>query len=182
MLWMREAFKRLNPKSVAGIDEQSVREYAVELESNLGSLLERAKKGTYRAPPVKRKHIPKNEEETRPIGIPTTENKVLERAVVMLLEAIYEIDFMECSYGFRVKRSAHQALESIRSIAHLASRPLSLHDRPRLRGGGAGAAHVPGVEGDFGNVADGVVDNADGGDITHDPDVVELVTPEQFAP
>ena len=122
MLWMREAFKRLNPKSVAGIDEQSVREYAVELESNLGSLLERAKKGTYRAPPVKRKHIPKNEKETRPIGIPTTENKVLERAVVMLLEPIYEIDFMECSYGFRVKRSAHQALESIRSISHPASR------------------------------------------------------------
>ena len=114
MLWMREAFKRLNPKSVAGIDEQSVKDYAVELESNLRSLLERAKKGTYRAPPVKRKHIPKNEKETRPIGIPTTENKVLERAVVMLLEPIYEIDFIECSYGFRVRRSAHQALESIR--------------------------------------------------------------------
>ena len=86
----------------------------MELESNLRSLLERAKKGTYRASPVKRKHIPKNEKETRPIGIPTTENKVLERAVVMLLEPIYEIDFIECSYGFRVRRSAHQALESIR--------------------------------------------------------------------
>jgi len=115
MLWMREAFSRLRRDSAPGIDGVSVEDYAQDLKSNLASLLERAKSGSYRAPPVKRKHIPKNERETRPIGLPTTENKVLERAVVMLLEPIYENDFYDCSYGFRPGRSPHQALEAVRA-------------------------------------------------------------------
>ncbi len=67
----------------------------------------------YQAPPVRRVHIPKggSTREARPIGIPTLEDKVLQRAVVMLLEPIYEQDFLDCSYGFRPRRSAHQALE-----------------------------------------------------------------------
>ena len=77
-------------------------------------LLDRAKSGTYRAPPVRRAHIPKGTgTETRPIGIPTFEDKVLQRAVVMVLEPIYEQDFLDCSYGFRPGRSAHQALEAL---------------------------------------------------------------------
>ena len=81
---------------------------------NLQSLLDRAKSGTYRAPPVRRVHIPKGTgNETRPIGIPTLEDKVLQRAVVMVLEPIYEQDFLDCSYGFRPGRSAHQALEAL---------------------------------------------------------------------
>ena len=84
------------------------------LEGNLQSLLDRAKSGTYRAPPVRRVHIPKGTgDETRPIGIPTFEDKVLQRAVVMVLEPIYEQDFYDCSYGFRPGRSAHQALDSL---------------------------------------------------------------------
>jgi RNA-directed DNA polymerase len=84
------------------------------LESNLRSLLDRAKSGTYRAPPVRRVHIPKGTgDETRPIGIPTLEDKVLQRAVVMVLEAIYEQDFHDGSYGFRPGRSAHQALDRL---------------------------------------------------------------------
>lgn len=80
---------------------------------NLGQLLDRAKAGTYRAPPVKRVHIPKGDGvSTRPIGIPTFEDKVLQRAAAMVLEAVYEQDFLDCSYGFRPRRSAHQALES----------------------------------------------------------------------
>jgi group II intron reverse transcriptase/maturase len=87
----------------------------VDLESNLRSLLERAKSGTYQAPPVRRVRIPKagSATETRPLGIPTFEDKVLQRAVVMVLEAVYEQDFKDCSYGFRPGRSAHQALESL---------------------------------------------------------------------
>jgi len=82
------------------------------LEGNLRALLERAKSGTYRAPPVRRVHIPKGDgKQTRPIGIPTFEDKVLQRAVSMLLEAVYEQDFYDFSYGFRPGRSAHQALE-----------------------------------------------------------------------
>jgi hypothetical protein len=63
---------------------------------------------------VKRVHIPKSETETRPIGMPTVESKVLERAVVMLLEPVYEREFLDCSFGFRPGRSAHQALEAVR--------------------------------------------------------------------
>ena len=74
--------------------------------------MDRAKSGTYRAPPVRRVHIPKGTgAETRPIGIPTLEDKVLQRAVAMILEAIYEQDFLDCSFGFRPGRSAHQALD-----------------------------------------------------------------------
>jgi RNA-directed DNA polymerase len=92
-------------------------QFECDLEGNLQRLLDRAKSGSYQAPPVRRVHIPKggSSTETRPIGIPTLEDKVLQRAVVMLLEPIYEQDFRDCSYGFRVRRSAHQALESFRN-------------------------------------------------------------------
>jgi len=97
-----------------GVDGQTAAQYEQHLEDNLRSLLERAKSGTYRAPPVRRVHIPKDPGgDTRPIGIPTFEDKVLQRAVVMVLEAIYEQDFYACSYGFRPGRSAHQALDSL---------------------------------------------------------------------
>src|SRR5690606_38961536 len=72
--------------------------------------------GSYRAPSVRRVHIPKpgKADQTRPIGIPTLEDKVLQRAVLMVLEPIYEQDFLECSYGFRPGRGAHQAIEALR--------------------------------------------------------------------
>jgi group II intron reverse transcriptase/maturase len=113
LLWMRAAYGKVRD-SAPGVDGQTVADYGENLEANLQSLLERAKSGTYRAPLVKRVHLPKSETETRPIGMPTVENKVLERAVAMLLEPVYETEFLDCSYGFRPGRSAHQALDAVR--------------------------------------------------------------------
>lgn len=109
--WLREAYSRTRKDGAAGADGTTAEQYAEHLEDNLRSLLDRFKSGLYRAPPVKRVHIPKGSgSQTRPIGIPTFEDKVLQRAVAMLLEAIYEEDFLACSYGFRPGRSAHGAL------------------------------------------------------------------------
>src|SRR5207248_2001494 len=115
MAWLYEAFQRTRKDGAAGVDGQTGKDYEKDLEANLQSLLDRAKSGTYRAPPVRRVHIPKggSTSETRPIGIPTLEDKVLQRAVAMLLEPIYEQDFYDCSFGFRSGRSAHQALEAL---------------------------------------------------------------------
>jgi group II intron reverse transcriptase/maturase len=113
--WLREAHRRTRKDGATGVDGQTSEAYAANLEGNLQSLLDRFKSGVYRAPPVRRVHIPKGDgTQTRPIGIPTFEDKVLQRAVAMVLEAIYEQDFMDCSYGFRPGRSAHQALEAVR--------------------------------------------------------------------
>jgi len=112
--WLREAYARTRKDGAAGVDGQTAEAYAGNLEGNLRDLLERVKSGTYRAAPVRRVHIPKGERSTRPIGIPTFEDKLLQRAVLMLLEAIYEQDFRDCSYGFRPGRSTHQALDTLR--------------------------------------------------------------------
>jgi len=112
--WLREAYRRTRKDGAKGVDGQSADEYAKELEGNLALLLERAKSGAYRAPPVRRVHIPKGDGQTRPLGIPTFEDKVLQRAVTMLLEAVYEQDFLDCSYGFRPGRNAHQAVSKLR--------------------------------------------------------------------
>lgn len=112
--WLREAHRRTRKDGAKGVDGRSAGEYATNLEDNLRSLLERAKSGTYRAPPVRRVHIPKGDgKQTRPIGIPTFEDKILQRAVAMLLEGVYEQDFKDFSYGFRPGRSAHQALVAL---------------------------------------------------------------------
>ncbi len=113
MEWMREAYRRTRKDGALGVDKVTAAEYEENLEENLGGLLERAKAGSYKAPPVRRAYIPKGDNEYRPIGIPTLEDKVMQKAVVMLLEPIYEQDFLGCSYGFRPERNAHQALESI---------------------------------------------------------------------
>ena len=112
LAWLYEAFRRTRRDGASGVDGQTAVDYEADLRGNLQGLLNRAKSGSYRAPPVRRVYIPKGTgTETRPIGIPTFEDKVLQRSVVMVLEAIYEQDFLDCSYGFRPGRSAHQALE-----------------------------------------------------------------------
>jgi len=111
--WLHEAHGRTRKSGAPGIDGQTAEEYAQDLEANLQSLLDRAKTGTYHAPPVRRTYIPKGDGRLRPLGIPTFEDKVLQQAVKMVLEPVYEQDFLPCSYGFRPGRSQHDALEEI---------------------------------------------------------------------
>jgi len=114
LAWLREAHRQTRPGATPGIDGVTAREYGQGIEPKLVSLLDRAKSGRYRAPPVRRVLIPKGRGTMRPIGIPTHEDKVLQRAVVMLLEPIYEQEFFDFSYGFRRGRSAHDALAALR--------------------------------------------------------------------
>jgi RNA-directed DNA polymerase len=112
--WLIEAYHRTRKDGAPGVDGQTAEDYGQCLLDNLESLLDRAKSGAYWAPPVRRVRIPKGTgTETRPLGVPTLEDKVLQRAVVLALEPIYEQDFLPCSYGFRPGRSAHQALQAL---------------------------------------------------------------------
>jgi RNA-directed DNA polymerase len=113
LAWMYEAYRQTRKSGALGVDRVSAEEYAADLDANLKFLLDRFKSGRYIAPPVRRVEIPKGNGQTRPIGIPTFEDKVLQRAVAMVLEAVYEQDFCNCSYGFRPGRSAHDALEAL---------------------------------------------------------------------
>jgi group II intron reverse transcriptase/maturase len=113
---MMEAYRLTRKDGAPGIDGATAADYEVNLEANLLDLLERIKSGRYRAPPVRRAHIPKADGSQRKLGIPTFEDKVAQRAVTMVLEAIYEQDFLPCSYGFRPGRSAHQALRTLQNV------------------------------------------------------------------
>lgn len=113
--WMLEAFRRTRKGGAAGIDGVVATEYEANLELNLRNLLDRLRSGRYKAPPVRRAYIPKADGTKRPLGIPTFEDKVAQRAIAMVLEPIYEQDFYSCSYGFRPGRSAHQALQALRT-------------------------------------------------------------------
>jgi RNA-directed DNA polymerase len=116
--WLREAHRRTRKDGGRGVDGVSAKQYEQNLEANLEELLGRAKSGTYRAPPVRRVYIPKGDgKQMRPIGIPTFEDKVLQRAVAMVLEAVYEPSFYDFSYGFRPGRSAHQACNALRDAS-----------------------------------------------------------------
>ena len=111
---LHAAYAATRKDGAVGLDGQTADDYAENLEANLQSLLDRFKSGQYVAPPVRRVHIPKGDgRTTRPIGIPTFEDKVLQRAVLMVLESVYEQDFRDCSFGFRPGRSAHQALQHL---------------------------------------------------------------------
>lgn len=113
--WMREAYRRTRKDGATGIDGVTAADYEKDLEANLDGLLDRIKSGRYFAPPVRRRYIPKADGTKRPLGIPTLEDKVAQRAILMLLEPVYEADFLPCSYGFRPGRSAHDALNALRN-------------------------------------------------------------------
>ena len=115
IIWLRKAYALTRKDGAVGVDGQTAEDYEVNLKDNLQDLLNRAKSGTYVAPPVRRVRIPKagSPGETRPLGIPTFEDKILQRAVLMVLEPVYEADFLDASHGFRPGRGAHGALDSL---------------------------------------------------------------------
>ena len=111
--WMREAWRRTRKDGATGVDGVTAQDYEADLEANLVDLLNRIKSGRYHAPPVRRHYIEKADGSQRPLGIPTLEDKVAQRAIVMLLEPVYEETFRSSSYGFRPGRSAHDALDAV---------------------------------------------------------------------
>ena len=113
--FLLETWKQMNHKGASGIDGETVRQFESERGTRIGLLWERLKAGRYHAPPVRRVEIPKGEGKTLSLGIPTVEDRLLQRAVARILEAIFEQDFLEFSYGFRSGRSPHQALRALRS-------------------------------------------------------------------
>jgi RNA-directed DNA polymerase len=110
---LRQAYYELKRNAAPGIDGETWRHYGENLEENLKDLSERVKRGAYRARPVRRAYIPKADGRQRPIGLPVLEDKIVQRAVVEVLNAIYECDFKGFSYGFRPKRHQHQALDAL---------------------------------------------------------------------
>jgi len=111
---LREAFWQLRRNGAAGVDRMTWHMYEARVEENLLDLHQRLKKQRYKAQPVKRVYIEKEDGKKRPLGIPALEDKIVQKAVVMLLEPIFEQEFSPCSFGFRPGRSAHQALHALR--------------------------------------------------------------------
>ena len=114
---LKTSFSRIKKKAAPGIDGITKAEYASNLEQNLRDLYERMRGGRYRHQPIKRVHIPKSKGKTRPIGISTIEDKIVQGALQIVLEPVFENTFLECSMGFRRGRSQHQALKAIREVA-----------------------------------------------------------------
>ena len=110
---LREAFWALNPKAATGVDGVTWQDYGEDLEANLRDLHARVHRGAYRARPSRRVYIPKADGRQRPLGVAALEDKVLQRAVVEVLNGIYEEDFLGFSHGFRPGRSPHHALDAL---------------------------------------------------------------------
>jgi RNA-directed DNA polymerase len=110
---MYAAFLSLRKEASAGIDGVTYAEYEVDAARNIRQLHRRLKEGKYRAQPLRRVYIPKENGKLRPISIPALEDKIAQKAMVELLSPIYEQDFLDCSYGFRPKRGQHQALDEV---------------------------------------------------------------------
>ncbi len=112
--FLKETWKQMNRQGASGVDGETIKDYGRDLDGRIGDLYERLKAGRYKAPPVRRVNIPKGNGKTRPLGIPTVEDRLVQRAVARILEAIYEADFLDVSYGFRPGRNPHQALRRLR--------------------------------------------------------------------
>jgi len=113
--FIQETWQMINKAGAAGVDGETIRQYEANLERNVSELHKRLRAGQYKAPPVRRVEIPKGEGKVRLLGIPTVEDRLLQAAVARILSAIHEPIFLDCSFGYRPKRSAHDALRQLRS-------------------------------------------------------------------
>ncbi len=113
--FLKETWGMMNRRAASGIDGESTEQFESELEQRVEEICAQLRAGTYRAPPVRRVEIPKGPGKTgtRPLGIPTVADRLLQRAVARILEAVFEADFLDCSYGFRPGRNPHHALQAL---------------------------------------------------------------------
>lgn len=114
--FLTETWRMMNRKGASGVDGETTQAFESQLEERVCNIWQRLKQRNYKAPPVRRVEIPKGNGKTRPLGIPTVEDRLVQRAVARILEAIFEQDFLDFSYGFRPGRSPHQALKALRGI------------------------------------------------------------------
>ena len=142
--FLKETWQQMNRRGASGIDGETTTEFEQDLDTRVQELCERLKRGTYKAPPVRRVEISKGPGRvgTRPLGIPTVEDRLLQRAVARILEAVFGADFLECSYGFRPGRNPHDALRVLRGIivtkkvGHLFEADIREEDQTDLSGRG----------------------------------------------
>ena len=114
--YLRDCYRSLKRNKAVGIDKVGWEEYGRDLDKNLEELVSRLKRKKYKPKPARRVYIPKSKTEKRPLGISALENKIVERGITWILESIYEEDFLNCSYGFRPNRNAHQALKKLNDL------------------------------------------------------------------
>lgn len=114
--FLKETWRMMNRKAASGVDGESTEQFASEMEERVEEICRQLKAGVYQAPPVRRVEIPKGpgKSGTRPLGIPTVADRLLQRAVARILEAVFEADFLDCSFGFRPGRNPHHALQAFR--------------------------------------------------------------------
>ncbi|ARN57182.1 group II intron reverse transcriptase/maturase [Sedimentisphaera salicampi] len=114
--YLRDCYQNLNRNKAVGIDNVSWQEYGINLDENLRRLVDRLKRKKYKPKPARRVYIPKDDKETRPLGISAIESKIVESGIARILNCIYEQDFLDCSYGFRPNRNCHQALKTLNDL------------------------------------------------------------------
>ena len=112
--YLKETWGKMNKTAAGGIDGETMQEFERNLDSRIEEIIDKLKRGQYKAPYIRRVDIPKGQGKIRPIGITTVEDRLVQRAVAGILSAIYEQDFLEVSYGYRSGRSAHDALRTLR--------------------------------------------------------------------
>lgn len=113
--FLMETWRGMNRRGAGGVDQETTEHFEADLEERCHDIVARLKTRSYHAPPVRRVDIPKGDGKFRPLGIPTCEDRLVQRSVARVLEAIYETDFLNCSYGFRPGRGPHDALRELRN-------------------------------------------------------------------